>query len=255
MLDIQPVHGLVLAGVALWCFAAAFVGGLLGLVLGNIRLPVLLLVSSSPGAGSGANIGVSAVAAATAAAVHIRRRNVDWRLVAWMAPPSVVGAVCGGLIAGALPGRLLLVVIGALLLGFGLDLLRPRRPAARVRAEPSRGAAVAIGAAVGLIGGLIGLILSTLRVPAMLRWVGTTPSRTVGTNLPVGFAVGVAGVAGHLPSGVDWGLLGVGAAASVPGALLGARFTGRLDEASLLRAIGAVLIVSAAVALARGAAG
>ena len=90
----------------------------------------------------------------------------------------------------------------------------------------------------------MGLILGALRMPALLRYVGETPARAVGTNLAVGVCVGVAGVIGHTPEGVDWDLLAIGAAASVPGALLGARLTGRLSERALLRAIGAVLLVA-----------
>jgi uncharacterized protein len=68
----------------------------------------------------------------------------------------------------------------------------------------------------------------------------------VGTNVTVGFVVGIAGVIGHLPSGApDWDLLAVGAAASIPGALLGSRLTGRLSDEALLRAIGIVLVVAA----------
>jgi len=74
----------------------------------------------------------------------------------------------------------------------------------------------------------------------------------VGTNAAVGFALGVAGVFGHLPTGVDWSLLGVGAATSVPGALLGARLTGRLDERQLLRAVGFVLLVAGAAMIVQG---
>ena len=68
----------------------------------------------------------------------------------------------------------------------------------------------------------------------------------MGTNLTVGVCVGIAGVIGHTPDGVDWDLLAIGSAASVPGALLGARLTGRLSERQLLRAIGAVLVVAGA---------
>jgi uncharacterized membrane protein YfcA len=53
-------------------------------------------------------------------------------------------------------------------------------------------------------------------------------------------------VLGHLPSGVDWGLLAVGAAAAIPGAYLGSHFTGRLNEHALLRACAAVMVVSGA---------
>jgi uncharacterized membrane protein YfcA len=38
----------------------------------------------------------------------------------------------------------------------------------------------------------------------------------------------------------------VGAAASIPGALIGSRLTGRLSEAQLVRAIAAILLVAAA---------
>jgi uncharacterized protein len=52
---------------------------------------------------------------------------------------------------------------------------------------------------------------------------------------------------------VDWTLLGVGAAASVPGALLGSRLTGKLPEGQLKRAIAAVLIVAGVAMLVQAA--
>jgi uncharacterized protein len=238
------LDALVLAGVALWCFLTALAGGLVGLVLGNIRLPVIVLAASSPAAGAGANIGVSAVAALTAAVTHIRAGRIDWRLFAWMAPPSVAGAVAGALLSGEIPGNVLLAAIGAVLLIFGLDLLRPRREPAR-RPDAVRPVAAAVtGAAIGLLGGFVGLILGSLRIGALIRFIGGDAFRSVGTNVGVGFCLGIAGVLGHLTVGVDWTLLVVGAAASVPGALLGARLTGRLDERQLLRAVGAVLLVA-----------
>jgi uncharacterized membrane protein YfcA len=235
-----------------WCFAVALSGGLVGLVLGNIRLPAVLLVASSPAAGAGANIGISGVAALTAAVAHIRAGRINWRLFAWMAPPSMVGAVAGGYLSGAIPDQALLLIIGAVLVYFGVDLLRPRR---ETQSQPAQEldvrAAVITGAAIGVLGGLVGLILGSLRLPALVRYVGETPSRAVGTNVAVGFCVGLAGVIGHLPAGVDWDLLAIGSAASIPGALLGARLTGRLSEAQLLRAIGAVLIVAGAATAAQ----
>jgi uncharacterized membrane protein YfcA len=221
------------------------------LVLGNIRLPAVLLVASSPAAGAGANIGVSGVAAFTAAAAHIRAGRINWRLFAWMAPPSMAGAVVGGWLSGAIPDQALLLAIGALLLYFGIDLLRPTGAST----EPARSerldirAAVVTGAAIGLIGGFVGLILGSLRMPALLRYVGETPTRAVGTNLAVGVCVGVAGVIGHAPEGVDWDVLAICSAASIPGALLGARLTGRLSERALLRAIGAVLVAAGATTI------
>ena len=214
-----------------------------------------MLAASSPAAGAGANIGISGVAALTASVTHIRAGRIDWRLFAWLAPPSIVGAVVGGRLSSEVPGNLLLVVIGVTLLAFGVDLLRPRAAVSSAAVRDSgRAAAVVTGAVIGLLGGFVGLILGALRLPALLRFLGAGAFRAVGTNAAVGFCLGVAGVFGHLSGGVDWTLLLVGAAASVPGALLGARLTGRLDERQLLRAVGVVLLVAGAALLVQAAA-
>lgn len=246
---------LALVAIAAWCFAVALAGGLVGLVLGNIRLPAVLLAASSPSAGAGANLGISGVAAAAASIAHVRAGRVNWRLFAWMAPPSMVGAVAGGYVGGAIPDEALLAVIGVTLLYFGVDLLRAPPSSAPATGAPDRDldirAAVLTGAVIGLLGGLVGLILGSLRMPALLRYVGESPERAVGTNVTVGVCVGAAGVIGHAPEGVDWGLLALGSAASIPGALIGSRLTGRLSAAQLLRAIGAVLVVAGLATLAQ----
>ena len=114
-------------------------------------------------------------------------------------------------------------------------------------------AAVLSGLVIGVLGGLIGLILGSLRMPALIRWVGEEPARAIGTNLVVGIAVGAAGLVGHLPGGIDWTLLEIGAAGSVPGALIGSRLTGRLSAPTLLHAVGGILLVAGVAAILQGA--
>jgi len=235
-----------LAIFAVWCFVVAFAGGLVGLVLGNIRLPATLLLATSAAAGTGANLVVSAVAAATASIAHIRARRVNWRLFAWMAPPSVVFGLIGGYVSGEMPRGLLLGFISVVLFVSGFQLLGWQPLPDHHGTKLDVRAAVASGAIVGFLGGVVGLILGSLRMPALLRLVGETPARAAGTNVAVGFLVGVAGAVGHLPSAPpDWTVAGVGAAASIPGALLGSRLTGRLSEAQLIRAIAIVLLITA----------
>jgi uncharacterized protein len=238
--------------VALWCFVTAVAGGLVGLVLGNIRLPVIVLAASTPAAGAGANIGVSAIAALAAAVTHVRAGRIDWRLFLWMAPPSVAAAAAGGVLSGEVPADVLLVAIGVTLLAFGADLVRPRTGTVRRASALNPRSAVLAGAVIGLFGGFVGLILGALRIGALLRFVGADTFRAVGTNIAVGFCLGVAGVLGHLTAGVDWTLLALGAGASVPGALVGARLTGRLNERQLLRTVGSVLLVAGAAMIVQG---
>jgi uncharacterized membrane protein YfcA len=203
-------------------------------------------VAGSPAAGAGTNIAISAAAAASGGLGHARAGRVSWPVVAWMAPPSILGAVLGGLFGHAVPDRLLFAAVAVVLLWQGFDLVvRPFRnvPESRPRVAP----AVLFGLVIGLIGGALGVILGTLRMPALLRAVRLSAARAVGTNLVVGFLLGVAGFAAHASRlEVEWDLLGAGLAGALPGAWLGARLTGFLSETTLRRAIGLALLVIAA---------
>jgi uncharacterized protein len=170
---------------------------------------------------------------------------VDWRVVAWMTPPSVAGAIAGALLTDRLPTRLLLIAIAAILAWNGIDLLvRPVR--GRTAETPRVTPAIVFGFLIGVLGGAVGVILGTLRMPALLRGVGLTAHRAVGTNLLVGFALGMFAFATHALLGeIEWGLLGAGLAGALPGAWLGAKATGRFSEEGLRRAIAVALLVIA----------
>ena len=233
-----------LAVASAGAFVAGFVGSLVGLVLGSLRLPAVLLASGSTAAAAGTNIAVSAIAALSGGLTHARAGRVSWRIVAWMTPPSVVGAFLGGYFAHVIPEDLLLGSIAVVLAWSGLDLVFELRAAPETR-RPRLAASIS-GALIGLLGGAVGLILGTLRMPALIRSVGLSPHAAVGTNLVVGFFLGVAGFVGHLlHSEGEWLVLAVCVAGAVPGAWLGARSTGRLDESTLRRLIGVVLLIVA----------
>jgi uncharacterized protein len=190
-------------------------------------------------------VAISAAAAGSGGYTHARAGRVDWRVVAWMTPPSVAGAIAGALLTDRLPTRLLLLAIAAILAWSGIDLLvRPVR--ARTAEQPRVTPAIVFGFLIGVLGGAVGVILGTLRMPALLRGVGMTAHRAVGTNLIVGFALGLFAFATHALLGeIEWGLLGAGLAGALPGAWLGAKATGRFSEEGLRRAIAVALLVIA----------
>jgi uncharacterized membrane protein YfcA len=160
-----------------------------------------------------------------------------------MAPPSVVGAVVGALLADDVSERALQAAIAAVLVWSGIDLaFRPVQ--ARRREHLRLAPAVAGGFGIGALGGAVGVILGTLRMPTLVRGVGLDLRRAAGTNLVVGFLLGLAGFAAHAGSlGVDWWLLAAGLAGAIPGGWLGAKATGRVDEQVLRVALGVVLVV------------
>ncbi len=216
---------------------------MLGLVLGTLRLPFIVLATGSPLAAAGTNIAISAAAAGAGGLRHAREGRVDWRVVAWIAFPSVVGAVAGALVADDVSESLLYGLIAAVLVWSGVDLaLRPIASRPRLELRLRRG--VGLSFFIGVLGGAVGVILGTLRMPALIRSVGMDVRRAAGTNLVVGFLLGVAGFTTHaLESGIDWGILGAGLAGAIPGGWMGARATGRFTENTLRLALGVVLVV------------
>ncbi len=212
-------------------------------MLGTLRLPLIVIASSSPLAAAGTNVAISAAAAAAGSLRHLRAGRVDWRIVAWMAPPSVAGAIAGAALAGVVAEELLYGVIAVVLVWSGADLaLRPIEP--RPREKPRRWPAVVFGLLIGAVGGAVGVILGTLRMPALVRSVGLDVRRAAGTNLVVGFVLGLAAFATHAAAlRVDWAILAAGLAGAIPGGWLGARWTGVASENTLRLALGATLAV------------
>jgi uncharacterized protein len=249
-----------LIGFAVLCFSVALAGGVAGLVLGNLRLPMAVSISDTVAAGGGANVAISAVAAATAATKHIREGRINWTMFAWLAPPSLIGGFAGGLIANAVSATLLLTIIAVVLFYGSYELFRWKPPLALRAGDDAaaeapvhsvtrdRAVTVAIGLIVGVLGGAVGLILGSLRFPALLRFTDESPQTLVGTNLSAGVVVGVAGAVGHLTGGMagfDWRVFAVGAVASPPGAWFGAKLTGRLPTVTLVHTIAGIVLIAA----------
>lgn len=226
---------------------------MLGLVLGTLRLPFLVLATGSPLAAAGTNIAVSAAAAGAGASRHAREGRVDWRVVAWTAPPSVAGAVAGALLADDLSEALLYGLISGVLVWSGIDLaFRPIVARPRERLRVVRGGGLAFF--IGVLGGAVGVILGTLRMPALIRSVGLDVRRAAGTNLVVGFLLGVAAFVTYATGeNVDLGVLAAGLAGAIPGGWLGARATGRVSETALRLALGVTLVVIGVVFAVRAA--
>jgi uncharacterized membrane protein YfcA len=216
---------------------------MLGVVLGTLRLPLIVAITGSPISAAGTNIAISSASAAAGALRHLREGRVDWGVVAWTAPPSIAGAVAGALLADDVSESLLYGLIAVVLVWSGVDLaLRPVKARPRERLRVARGGVLAFF--IGVLGGAVGVILGTLRMPALIRSVGMDVRRAAGTNLVVGFLLGVSAFLVHAgETGVEWGVLAAGVAGAIPGGWLGAQATGRYSENALRLALGVLLVV------------
>ncbi|MFQ5850803.1 MAG: sulfite exporter TauE/SafE family protein [Candidatus Binatia bacterium] len=242
-------------------FAVGILGGAVGLALGTIRLPFLLLLGMPPRIAAGTNILVSTLAAATGSYRHFLEGRVDFYAVAIQGIPAMMGAFIGGFAGGQVPEEALILAAGILVVWQGIELsLRARRgqktssatithtnnqiegltrwTAARIAAE------AIVGFGIGLLAGAVGLILGTLRLPALIMILHISPHIAVGSNLVIGFLMGGFGWVGHVTQGqVDYAILGLMAVTGMAGTYYGAQLTGKMSPRGLLSLMAVVLVV------------
>ena len=103
-----------------------------------------------------------------------------------------------------------------------------------------------IGFGIGFLGGLVGLVLGSIRMPAMISVLKMEPRVAIGTNLAAASVMGVSGLIGHIiNNNIDYPVLMIMGSAAMIGGYLGARYTNRFSDTSLKRIIGIMLIVVA----------
>ena len=242
-------------------FVVGILGGFVGLALGSMRLPALLLFGISPPTAAGTNIAISAASALTGALRHLREGRVNMRIALVMGVPSVVGGFLGGFYSRVAPEAVLVTVV-ALLVGWqGIELvvrswrrLSASPGAEEHQANPAIGYATlsrdrvivegGVGFVIGVLGGAVGLILGSLRLPVLMRLLRLDPRVAAGTNLFIGFMLGSMGWLGHAARGeVDYLLVALMGSTAVAGSYLGARLTGRVSIDKLVMTMGIVLTV------------
>ena len=246
-------------------------GGLIGLSLGTMRLPAMLMLGVPLPVAASANIFVSSVVGITGSYRHFRDGRVKLRLVLVIGIPAFVAGFLGGYLSNQAPVNLLIGLAGALILWQGIELavmaVRRRRDAHS--AHPSEdqlegsdghftfartvsGAGASFG--LGLLAGAIGLVLGSVRLPLIIRVLRVDPRIAAGSNLFIGMTMGALGWIGHmLHTRPDLALLIILLTPAIVGSYLGAKFTGRISVNLLLLVMGVLLTGSGCMMLWRAA--
>ena len=100
-----------------------------------------------------------------------------------------------------------------------------------------------VGLGVGLLGGAVGLILGSIRLPALIRILRVDPRIAAGTNLFIGFIMGSVGWIGHAVQGqVSYPLLMLMGGSAMAGSYYGAKLTGRVSLDTLVGVMGLVML-------------
>lgn len=265
MVDISVVEYAILAAVSA---ASGLIGGMSGLALGTMRLPVMLFFGIDPLVAAGTNMGVGLLGSLAGSWEHLRSRRVVFRIVLLLGLPTIAGAFIGAKFANAVPIWLLLFCVSGLIVWAAFNLIvravsigatteEGEAPSSegeqgdRVHLRLARDGAIGLG--IGVLGGAVGLILAMLRMPTLINLMKLSPGQAVGTNTAIGVLIGLSGVSGHLINGnMSWPLLAVmGGAASVS-FFLGAMFTGAVSPTRLRILIGVILLALAPISMVNG---
>jgi uncharacterized membrane protein YfcA len=202
-----------------------------------------------------AAIGTAAVAVALNAlaglAGHARARNVKWPCALVFAAAGALGAAIGAEAGKAVDGASLLALFGALMIGVGALMLRPRKGEAVPDVRLDRSSArrilprlVPAGFAVGLLAGFFGIGGGFLIVPALIFATGMPIGVAIGTSLVVVAALGATTAGSYALSGyVDWALVALLVAGGIAGSVLGRQLGRRLAARKRALDIGFALLV------------
>ena len=173
-------------------FAAQLVDGALGMAFGVISNTLLISLGVAPAAASAGVHTVETFTTCASGLSHIAHRNVDWRLLARLTIPGVVGAVIGAYVLTHIDGSTAkpfvlgyLTLIGLFLFWRGLRFPPQHRPAKII--EPLALAGGFLDAAGG--GGWGPVVTGNLLVQ------GADPRRTIGTVNTSEFLVTVTSAA------------------------------------------------------------
>jgi uncharacterized membrane protein YfcA len=268
-------------------FGAGVFGSLLGLGGGILIVPLLTVGFGVPFREAvGISLVCVIVTSSAAAGVYLERHAANLRLGMVLEVFTATGALLGGLVAFALPERVLAGLFAALLAWTAFTMLRPSRVAAAAAtpddpvegpgaagadgpdahsASPSladeiagpgyrprrlgAGAGGSLGA--GMLSALLGVGGGIVKVPLMHLVMGVPLKvATATSNLMIGVTAAASAVVYLVRGGIDPYIAGPTAVGVFAGALVGSRLAARIDVRILrLLFVGVLTLTAAQMAL------
>jgi uncharacterized membrane protein YfcA len=264
--------------------AAGVMSGLFGVGGAVVSTPGIRVLGASAVDAVGTTL-PSIIPGAASGVLRYRREGlIDGRAVAGTAPAGMAAAVAGALLTRVVPGEghaLMLATAGLLAVSAVRTVTAPRpaadpdldaalalagpagvrtgEPAVGVGPPPAEPAApatstagsrpvalAAIGAAAGLLAGLLGIGGGVILVPGLAQVAGFELKRAIATSLACVGLMAVPGTVTHALLGtIDWRFALALTVGMVPGARIGAALAIRAADRRLRLVVGAFLAVTA----------
>jgi uncharacterized protein len=241
-------------------FLVGLIVGITGVGGGSLMTPLLVLVFGvAPVTAVGTDLLFASLTKAGGAWAHARRGNVDWSVVAWLAAGSVpASALTLVLLHFFVPHPDKLSAIVSVALGVALILTacalvfretlhawaERRAPASAGRSSTARRTLI-VGAILGVLVTISSVGAGALGVTALFfLYPGLAAARIIGSDIAHAVPLTLVAGIGHAAAGaVDWTLLALLLAGSLPGIWVGSSLSRKIPERVLRSALAAMLVL------------
>ncbi len=257
-----------------------FLVGLTGMGGGSLLAPIMILFFRIPPVWAvGTDIAYSTVTKALGSVIHIRQKNVNFKVALWLACGSVpatllsvglvqyirkhYGAVVNGVILHALCFTLVLVAVMLVLKPFIMRYFNQRRLEKQKQealsgeissTERSKNwekryrpiVTAMVGAVVGFLVGLTSVGSGTLIIVSIaFLFPRLTSKELVGTDIFQAFMLLASGAIAYIVAGtINWPIVGMLLIGSLPGVYLGSKSSKFIPERYMRPVLATVLAVS-----------
>lgn len=227
-------------------FCISLVLTMVGLGGGLIFSPLFVILGFAKSQAASASLFLNLVAAASAAFAYSRKKMVDFTLSVPLILSSSLAAPAGAYLNLRIDPKPFLIVMAAVLALAGVRMLiSPPKERANAEMAPSRKiiGGIAIGLAIGFMGGLLGIGGGVFVVP-LLIYILKTPTKIAAASST--FIVCFGSLTGFLGYAsmetIDWGFILPAAAASFVGGQAGARIMSGKLKGKYIRILFSLLL-------------
>ncbi|MGI2257807.1 sulfite exporter TauE/SafE family protein [Shewanella sp. GXUN23E] len=186
-----------------------FAAGLLGIGGGLMIVPALLYLLPSAGVDS-AHLPHVAIATSLAAIIltsfssaraHQKRGNIDWHILARLAPGILGGALLSGFVAKLIPAQTLQQAFAVFVILMALQMTFPFKPT-QGKGLPGNWIVFPVTLLVAVVAGLMGIGGGVLLVPLLSFW-GLAMRYAVGISSAMGLLIAMGGTLGYVVAGLN----------------------------------------------------
>lgn len=224
--------------------AVGFLGGLFGKGGSAVATPILAAVGVPPFVAVAAPLPATIPSTLVASWAYWRERLIDWQVLRWSVGVGIPATVLGALASVWVGGESLVRITDVVVAGLGLKfLIRPTEShPTGVGHEHSVPRIATVAAVTGVAAGLLANSGGFLLAPLYLAVLKLDVKSAFACSLAVSAVLAVPGTVTHAALGhIDWVVVAVFGAASIPLSYVGARVAIRSDSTLLERIYGGVL--------------